>query len=349
MSQPIIDLPDESRIPSSFEEGQLIDRLIDESLVTVCFQPIVDLRSRKAFAYEVLCRPQDGFFRTPIELVTAAARTKRMGLLGRHLRSLGSAQCPDLPIFLNIDPTEFDAPYLVRPDDPIFRHKRQVYLEITEAVPLRFFNQCHGVLAELRTKNLLLAIDDFGAGFSNLKYIAELEPEYVKLDRELVQGAARGNRKFELVKSISRLCHSMAAKVIAEGIETVEELAAMIAGGVDYGQGYLLALPNNPPPPVFWPAEMPLEDIVDFPDAETTDSAIGDNGNRQTQPRRHAEQNNAADLSHLEAALERVTAELTEANRDRFMLAERLKEMFLRVDDLQKELQHGPPHRREHA
>ena len=355
MAQPVIDLPAESRIPSIFEEGQLIDRLIEASLVTVCFQPIVDLRSCKAFAYEVLCRPQDGYFRTPIELVTAAARTNRMGPLGRHLRNLGSAQCPDWPIFLNIDPTEFDAPHLVRPDDPIFRHRRQVYLEITEAVPLRFFNQCHGVLAELRTKNLMLAIDDFGAGFSNLKYITELEPEYVKLDRELVQGAARGNRKFELVKSISLLCHRMGAKVIAEGIETVEELSAVIAGDVDYGQGYLLALPNNPPPPVFWPAELFLEDVADLIAAETNEGTIEEmtadasSSDRRRHPRQHVEATEStAPLSHLEAALERTTTELAEANRDRFVLAGRLKTMSLRVDNLQKELRlRTSPMRRE--
>jgi EAL domain-containing protein (putative c-di-GMP-specific phosphodiesterase class I) len=115
-------------------------------------------------------------------------------------------------------------------------------------VPLSHFEQCHGVLAEIRARGILLAVDDLGAGYSNLKYIEELNPQVVKLDRQLVAGVRRNSRQEKLVRSIIRLCHDMDAKVVAEGIETLDELAAARDAGADYCQGYLLARPSYPPP-----------------------------------------------------------------------------------------------------
>jgi EAL domain-containing protein (putative c-di-GMP-specific phosphodiesterase class I) len=119
-----------------------------------------------------------------------------------------------------------------------------------ESVPLSHFEQCHGVLAEIRARGVLLAVDDLGAGYSNLKYIEDLYPQIVKLDRELVAGVRHDTRQFRLLHSIVRLCHEMDAKVVIEGVETVGELSAAMAAGTDYVQGYALARPAFPPPTV---------------------------------------------------------------------------------------------------
>ena len=75
-------------------------------------------------------------------------------------------------------------------------------LEITEGVPLESFERCQSMVAEVRGRGVRLAIDDLGAGYSNLKYIADLRPKLVKLDRELIAGVTPGNRGFKLVRSI---------------------------------------------------------------------------------------------------------------------------------------------------
>jgi EAL domain-containing protein (putative c-di-GMP-specific phosphodiesterase class I) len=106
------------------------------------------------------------------------------------------------------------------------------------------------VLRELRHKGAKVAVDDLGAGYSNLKYIADLAPEIVKLDRELIMGLTPNTRKFRLVKSIVELCNQQGARVVGEGIETSDELRAVIETGVHYGQGYLLARPAAQPPSV---------------------------------------------------------------------------------------------------
>ncbi len=217
------------------------------------YQPIVDIVTRQVVGLEPLLRTRVPAFANCVELLRAAAIVGESGRLGRKLRELAAVEAADYPLFLNIFPAEFDHGWLVRPDDPIFKHKRPVYMEITESVPLAYFEQCRNVLTELRKKGLMLAIDDLGSGYSNLKYIVDLEPEVVKLDRGLVAGVRLGSRQYRLLRSIVRLCHDMGAKVVAEGVELVEELVAVREASVDYVQGFLLARPANPPPTPSFP------------------------------------------------------------------------------------------------
>lgn len=238
------------------DEIAAIHRIIDEQLLRLAFQPIVDIKTRKVFAYEALARSPLPVFAGPQELYAAAVRSGRVGEMGRLHRIQATKACPDWPLFINVNPAEFDQGFLVRPDDPIFWHRHQVHLEITESAPLIYFEQCHSVLAEIRKKQVKLAVDDLGAGYSNLRYISDLAPDVVKLDRELVAGLKEGSRLFQLVRSLVRLCKEMGTKVVAEGIETVTELAAVEVARVDFAQGYLLARPGLPPPESTWPAAL---------------------------------------------------------------------------------------------
>jgi EAL domain-containing protein (putative c-di-GMP-specific phosphodiesterase class I) len=143
---------------------------------------------------------------------------------------------------------------LIRPDDPIYEHDAPVYLEITESVPLTHFDLVMSVLREVKMRgNLQLVVDDLGAGYSNLKSIADLEPQVVKLDRGLVAGIERNPRQRQLVNSVVSLCRDLKARVVVEGIETEDELAALRDSGADYAQGYLFARPGFPIPTVSWP------------------------------------------------------------------------------------------------
>jgi EAL domain-containing protein (putative c-di-GMP-specific phosphodiesterase class I) len=240
--------------PKAEDSSDVIHRTIDQCLMNMVFQPIVELRSGKIFAYEALCRSRVPQFESPPVLIEAATKAGRIGELGRLQRKLASKNCPDWPIFLNISPNEFDEGWLVRPDDPIFRHRKPVYIEITESVPLVFFEQCHSVLEELRQKGARLAIDDLGAGYSNLKYIADLKPDIVKLDRELVAGCTNEGNQFELLCSIAKLCREVDSRVVAEGVENAEELEAVSAAGIEYCQGFFLGRPKISPSELSWPA-----------------------------------------------------------------------------------------------
>lgn len=210
----------------------------------VAYQPIFDLQTTQVFAYEALMRSPDARFKDPPSVISGSIAQNVCGELGRLMRQLATQGCHSYPLFLNVHPAEFEDGWMVRPDDPIFQHEEPVYLEITESVPLSHESYCRGTLAEVRTKGVRLAVDDLGAGYSNLLYIADLEPEIVKLDRGLTRAIRSGPRQKRFITSVIHLCRDMGADVVAEGIETMEELEAMREAGAKYGQGYLLGRPG---------------------------------------------------------------------------------------------------------
>jgi len=98
----------------------------------------------------------------------------------------------------------------------MYQHDGDVYLEITEGVPLSHFHLCTTILSEVRGRGIHLVVDDLGAGYSNLKYIADLHPRVVKLDRGLVAGLTQDSRLFKLVSGIVEMCNGLDAMVVAE-------------------------------------------------------------------------------------------------------------------------------------
>jgi EAL domain-containing protein (putative c-di-GMP-specific phosphodiesterase class I) len=235
------------------EKIRCLHDVVDRADVGIAFQPIVEVHRRRLFAYEALARRTNDVFASTPEMFEAAVQAGRVAELGRLHRDQAVKTCQGHALFINLDPHEFDFGWLVRPDDPIFRHRWPVTLEITESVPIKYFSQCHSVLAEIRRKGISLAIDDLGAGYSNMKYISDLQPEMVKLDRDLIAGVQKGSRQYRLLRSLVSLCHEMEAQVIAEGIETESELYAVIELGVDFAQGYVFGMPAPYPPDPIWP------------------------------------------------------------------------------------------------
>jgi len=227
--------------------------VLEQRELYVVYQPVVDLRSRKIFAFEALARTKAPEFDGPLSLFAAAVEHQCTGELGRMLRAMSLDGMTTHPLFMNLHPAELNEGWVVQPDDPIFKHSEDVYLEITEGVPLSHFRLCQNMLDEVRGRGVHLVVDDLGAGYSNLKYIADLHPRVVKLDRGLIAGLTKSSRLFKLVSAIVRLCSELDSKVVAEGIETTSELEAVIAAGARFGQGYLLARPAFPPPEVTWP------------------------------------------------------------------------------------------------
>jgi EAL domain-containing protein (putative c-di-GMP-specific phosphodiesterase class I) len=233
---------------------EAVSEIVAAEDLSVVFQPIIDMGNGTLLAYEALVRCRIPAYSSPPDLFERAVESGSAGELGRLIREIAVPLSAGIPIFLNVHPDELRTGWLVRPDDPIFAHDDAVYLEITESVPFTHFDLCNSVLRELRERGgVHLVVDDLGAGYSNLKYIVDLNPRVVKLDRGLIAGLTQGSRLFTLVHSVIGLCRELGALVVAEGIETEEELQAVIAAGANFGQGYLLARPSMPLPPVNWP------------------------------------------------------------------------------------------------
>ena len=240
-------------VPSGVDSHLALQRLVSADDLSVVFQPIVDLQDGALFAYEALVRCRKPELSSPPVLFEQAVAAGCVGRLGRMIREIAVPLATRRPVFLNVHPQELQEGWLVRPDDPIYLHDHSVYLEITESVPLTHYDLCIDVLRDVRARGgLHLVVDDLGAGYSNLKRIADLEPKVVKLDRDLVYGVDRSPRQQQLVASVVRLCMDLDAVVVAEGIETEAELSALADTGTHYGQGFLFARPSYPIPHVSW-------------------------------------------------------------------------------------------------
>lgn len=221
-----------------------IQALIQTQQVFIHLQPIVHLATGGVFAYEGLCRCAVRELASPFQLLNAAVEQGAMGLLGRHLRHTAMRMKPGARMFINVHPAELDEEFLASADDPIFNYDGEVVIEIPESAPLIQFRFAHSTLDALRQRGIKVAIDDFGAGYSNIGYITALAPEVVKLDRELIAGVEPGSRQQRLLASLNSLCIAQGACVVAEGIETETELAAVIEAGIPLAQGFLFGQPN---------------------------------------------------------------------------------------------------------
>jgi len=237
-------------------------RELTASDLDVVFQPIVQLSNRKIFAYETLTRCKWPEYANPSVLFETASAEDGCGRVGRLVREVAFERGAGFPLFVNVHPDELSARWLVRPDDPLYMHDHHVFIEVTESAAFTHYDVCRSVLREMSARGgVFLAVDDLGAGHSNLMRVLDLEPHVVKIDRALVTGLDKSRRQQILVRHVVALCKELGAQVVAEGIETLDELLAVIDAGVQFGQGYLFARPAYPLPKAKWPggASVPPE------------------------------------------------------------------------------------------
>ncbi|HKP55967.1 MAG TPA: EAL domain-containing protein [Polyangiales bacterium] len=233
--------------------GQIMVGCVTLADLSCVYQPIVDLQNGKAFAYEVLARCRTPGLTNPSILFKRAAAERFCGLLGRTLRKLGSESCRGVPLFLNVHPAELSDRFVIQLDDPMYSHDDDVYVEITESVPFSHYDLCASMLREMRERGgVHLVVDDLGAGYSNLRRIADLEPSIVKLDRELVTNINLNRRQRVLVQAVVRMCVDLGARVVAEGLETWDEVRAVRDCGCHFGQGYVLGRPAQEATAPIW-------------------------------------------------------------------------------------------------
>lgn len=222
------------------------ESLLDERSIEVAFQPVVDLHSRRLIGYEALTRDPQGK-RTVPELFN---RYQAIGQLNELKRLCLSSQLKEVErlglkgerLFLNVDFHLLHQIEMIRKPEGI-----DVILEISEMEALHSQHiQSDLALAEKwRAQGFQLAIDDFGAGFVSFPFIVQLVPEYIKIDRStLLQAVSSSKFKKFLKDLIFALQNYTTRGMIAEGIETEQELAVVREMGVDLGQGFLLGRPE---------------------------------------------------------------------------------------------------------
>jgi EAL domain-containing protein (putative c-di-GMP-specific phosphodiesterase class I)/CheY-like chemotaxis protein len=223
--------------------------LDDGDALGIALQPICRIADGRAIGAEALSRFGVPPHRGPDKWF---AEARRVGL-GRPLELLAIRRAvellPKLPegmlLSLNVSPTTIGWAPFERFLAGAPGHR--LVLEITEHMPTEDYDALNRRLAHSRSRGVRVAVDDAGAGFASLRHILRLAPDFIKLDVSLVNGIAGDQSQQALAAGLISFAEKSGATIIAEGIETAEDLEALAALGVVYGQGYLFAAPAPPP------------------------------------------------------------------------------------------------------
>ena len=227
----------------------------------VYYQPIVCLQTEQIVGFEALSRWQrpHGIV-MPGEFISVANETGVILAINRQLLIDACLQLrtwqemfaydPPLSVSVNVSPRQFSQAGLAAQIGQILEQTgtdpRQVNLEITETIAMADAEKSMVVLSELKALGIHLDIDDFGTGYSSLSRLQRFPVDTLKIDRTFVSNIDRDLESQEIVRIIIMLANSLGLKVIAEGVETQEQLAVLKHVGCGLAQGYLFAKPAAP-------------------------------------------------------------------------------------------------------
>ncbi len=238
-------------------------RAADRQEFLLYYQPVVSLQSGRITGFEALLRwqhPERGLIAAGECLPVA----EEIGLLipvGQWVIQNASHQlrawqvefpvAPLLSMSVNLSCKQFlqSGELLTIVDETLNAtglDPRSLALEVTETVMMENAEVALATLAQLKDRQLCISIDDFGTGYSSLSYLQRLPIDNLKIDQSFVAQMKPAGESLEIVRSIITLAHSLGKDVIAEGVETGEQLALLRSLGCDYGQGHLFSKPMEP-------------------------------------------------------------------------------------------------------
>ena len=227
-----------------------VEAIIDENRFRYHFQPIVSALDGSIYSYEALMRPESDKGMTPFHILKYAELTGRLYDIERatFLNVLGmldsdEAQFRGRKIFINSIPKiDLKGSDLRRAGELLIKHSNTAVIELTEQTESDE-DELNVLKDRYRNMGIETAIDDFGTGYSNLENLLRYMPNYVKIDRSLIGEIQKYPKKRYFVRDIIDFCHGSGIKVLAEGVETSEELHTVILMGVDLIQGFYTAKP----------------------------------------------------------------------------------------------------------
>lgn len=216
--------------------------------LSIFFQPIVDLATGKIKAFEALVRwfhPEKGELR-PDEFIPVAEETGAIITLGNWITAqaakAAAAWPDDVTVAVNLSPLQIKAPGAALGILNALREAKlppeRLELEITETVLLDDSENTSAFMRELGAAGVRFALDDFGTGYSSLGYLNKYPFGKIKIDRSFVSGVAAGEKSDAIIRAVSEMASTFGMQIVAEGIETVEQLELVRKAGCTQAQGY---------------------------------------------------------------------------------------------------------------
>ena len=234
-------------------------RAIERREFILHYQPIVALETGTISGFEALIRwqhPERGFVR-PDEFISIAEETGLIIPIGQWVLEEACRQIhewqelypqyPPLQISVNLSSKQFATPNLIEQISRVLRETcvepHSLKLEITESMVMENVESAIEMLKQLRTLGIELSIDDFGTGYSSLSYLHRFPISTLKIDRSFVSRMSDNNENAEIVRTILMLARSLKMDVVAEGVETKDQLSQLAMLECEYGQGYYFSKP----------------------------------------------------------------------------------------------------------
>jgi len=236
------------RVAARDRRQRLMSVLVGEEVVSV-YEPIVEVTTRTVFGYEALARgPAGSELHSPAVMFERATEEGLVFELDSLCRRRGLEGALDLPsgtkLFLNFRPTtihdpSFQAEVLSRTLAQSRLRPSDIVFEISEQESIDNFWLFREVRDYYGSLGFQIALDDTGAGYSSLEAVMELSPEFIKVDRAFVQGIDQDPSRQELLKALHAVANRIGSRIIAEGLDTLEELNTLGQLGIPFGQGWL--------------------------------------------------------------------------------------------------------------
>ncbi|HEU4346160.1 MAG TPA: bifunctional diguanylate cyclase/phosphodiesterase [Actinoplanes sp.] len=236
--------------------AELRDALAAGDQIVLALQPAVDLETTSPTGVEALTRwrhPRRGAL-LPGEYIAALENSDLLGPFTRYVLDLSLAAAAewtaagiDLPVSVNVSPRSLlDPTFPAQVGDALRRHRvatGQLVLEITESIAVSDHEIVDEVLAALRDMGVQVSVDDFGTGFSSLSFVTRVRVDELKVDRSFVDQMIDSPPAAAVVRGAVELGARLGARVVAEGVETAEQRAALLALGCTTAQGYHFCKP----------------------------------------------------------------------------------------------------------
>ncbi|MBT5292209.1 MAG: GGDEF and EAL domain-containing protein [Cellvibrionales bacterium] len=230
---------------------------IEKQSFDLAFQPIMCNEEESFVGCEALFRWPDMDPQWDIQEVIDVAENSGLILdLGEQVIAMAFAKLSQLSemgvkkwVAINISPLQFqfqDIPQLI--SKALVKHNvdpSMLVVEVTENIFLENITRIAAVLSELKKMGVRVSIDDFGSGYSSLRYVQMLPIDKIKIDKAFIDDVGSGVESQGIVQAVINMSHSMGYKVVAEGVETQEQLMALKSMGCDYIQGYFFSKPVN--------------------------------------------------------------------------------------------------------
>ncbi|HTJ22554.1 MAG TPA: EAL domain-containing protein [Gemmatimonadaceae bacterium] len=239
----------------SIEERERARRVADlrtslrDRSVYIDYHPIVIAETQEIFGYEALARGVMRSLRSPEVMFDVAAEADLVWELSRLCRSraiegVETRLRPNELLFLNADPHDFNDPAF---NENEVKYPSRVVIEITERTAIKDYPKFRERLKAFRERGFRFAVDDAGSGYAGLGSIANLEPDFIKLDISLINAIDTNFLKQNLVETMVKFANDHGAMVIAEGVERAEEFNTVRDLGVHLVQGFFLHRPSTLP------------------------------------------------------------------------------------------------------